>query len=67
MKEDNFLHLLDGLFLSNYEAYTKLKRNMIGESNRELYRLYNDVLDLFYDGMDTVLEIIDICGGSING
>ena len=54
--------LLEELFLSNYFSYNNLKNIKTNNIDNNLKKIYSDALDVLYDGMDTVLEIIDMCG-----
>ncbi|MBO4600731.1 MAG: hypothetical protein J5634_00630 [Bacilli bacterium] len=54
--------LLEELFLSNYFSYNNLKNIKTNSIDNNLKKIYSDALDVLYDGMDTVLEILDMCG-----
>ena len=53
------IKLLNELFLTCYSSYNNTKNISNTES-----KIYHDFVDVLYDGMDTVLEILDMCGAN---
>ena len=62
MLKDNDVKLLEELFVSNYFSYMNIKNFKINNCDINLKKLHLETVDLLYDGMDTVLEVLDICG-----
>lgn len=65
MLKNNDIKLLDKFFLSNYFSYLNLKNIKLNNTDAEIKKIYSNTLDTLYDGMDTVLEVLDMCGADI--
>lgn len=64
MLKRNEVKMLDELFLSSFFSYNNLKKIKIKNVNSNVKKLYSESLDVLYDAMDTVLEILDMCGAN---
>ncbi len=64
MLKNKDLELLEELFLSNYFSYVNVKNIKLNNSDNTLKKLHSDTIDILYDAMDTVLEILDISGAN---
>lgn len=62
MLKNNDLNLIEELFLSNYFSYINLKNIKLNNCDINVKKFHSESIDVLYDGMDTVLEILDMCG-----
>ena len=62
MLKVNDIKLLEEYFLSSYFSYINMKNIKISNIDSEVKKIYSETLDVLYDGMDTVLEVLDMCG-----
>ena len=62
MPKNSDIKLLEDLFLSSYYSFNNLKYIKCHNCDSNIKKIYSETLDIFYDGMDTVMEILDICG-----
>lgn len=65
MLKENDIKLIEELFLANYFSYLNLKNLKCNNCDNNLKKLYSETIDVLYDGMDTVMEILDMSGADI--
>lgn len=58
------LYLINKIFYNNLNLYKTYKDIEITNFKKEVVKIYNSSLDMFYDSMDQMLEILDDCGAN---
>jgi len=62
MLRGNDARLLNELFLACYFSYKNVNKQNLKDESLDIKKLKSNLCDIFYDGMDIVLEIMDEFG-----